>query len=86
MYGRVGSEVERMRTKVGMIIADVGLGLETERGMINNPAGCVHRADTAFWRGMLCRGRARLCMERLSNTVLTDFCTGGWEASMDGRG
>ena len=32
MYGWVGSEVERRRTKVGMVIADAGLGLETERG------------------------------------------------------
>ncbi len=48
LYGWVGSDGGWRRTKVGMVIADVGLGQSASRGKINNPGGCVHRPDTAF--------------------------------------
>ena len=48
MYGRVGSEVERRRTKVVMVIADVGLGLETERGEDKQSALYAIVSDTYY--------------------------------------
>ena len=48
MYGWVGSDDGWRRTKVGMIIAVEVAGIGHRGGKINNPAGCVHRADTYF--------------------------------------